>query len=88
MPISSMTSVPREGCHEWFAYECPNRFGRCTRFAVPADKLDAAVWEVVEQLADHIALIEKSIRLAMDNRSLDEDLRATEAALADWKAKV
>ncbi len=42
----------------------------------------------MEQLADHIALIEKSIRLAMENRSLDEDLRATEAALADWQAKV
>ena len=24
----------------------------------------------------------------MENRSLDEDLRATEAAIADWKAKV
>ena len=73
---------------EWFAYECPNRFGECTRFTVPADKLDAAVWEVVEQLADHIAIIERSIRLAMENRSLDEDLRATEAAITDWKAKV
>jgi DNA invertase Pin-like site-specific DNA recombinase len=73
---------------EWFMYECPNRFGKCTRFAVPAAKLDAAVWEVMEQLADHIAIIEQSIRLAMDNRSLDEDLRATESALADWKAQV
>ena len=73
---------------EWYVYSCPNRFDNCTRFTVPADKLDAAVWSVVEQLADHIALIEKSIRLAMDNRSLDEDLRATESALADWKAKV
>jgi DNA invertase Pin-like site-specific DNA recombinase len=72
----------------WFAYSCPNRFGKCTRFVVPAAKLDAAVWAVIEQLADHIAIIEQSIRLAMDNRSLDEDLRATEAALADWKAKV
>src|SRR5260370_13236443 len=68
---------------EWFAYCCPNRFGKCTRFVVPAAKLDAAVWAVVEQLADHVALIEKSIQLAMNNRSLDEDLRATDAALAD-----
>ena len=73
---------------EWFVYGCPNRSGKCTRFTVPAAKLDTAVWEVVEQLADHIPLIEKSIRLAMENRSLDEDLRATEATLADWKAKV
>ncbi|MFL5693623.1 MAG: recombinase family protein [Ktedonobacteraceae bacterium] len=74
--------------NDWFAYACPNRFGQCTRFTVAADRLDAAVWETVEQLADHIALIEKSVRLAMENRSLDEDLRATDAALADWKAKV
>jgi len=69
----------------WFMYECPNRFGKCTRFAVPAAKLDAAVWVVLERLADHINLLEKSIRLAMENGSLDEDLRATDAALADWK---
>ena len=69
-------------------YECPNRFGKCTRFAVPAAKLDAAVWVVLERLADHINLLEKSIRLAMENRSLDEDLRATESTLADWIAKV
>jgi site-specific DNA recombinase len=73
---------------EWFAYCCPNRFGNCTTFAVPAAKLDAAVWQVMEQLADHISIIEKSIRLAMDNRSLDEDLRATEAALAEWRIVV
>lgn len=73
---------------EWFAYAYPNRFGECTRFTVPAAKLDAAVWNVMEQLADHIAIIEKSIRLAMENRSLNEDLQATEAALGDWKAKV
>ncbi len=71
----------------WFAYECNNRRGNCMRFAVSAGGLDGAVWEVMEQLADHIALIEESIRLAMENRSLDEDLRATEAALADWQAK-
>ncbi len=69
-------------------YSCPNRHGKCTRFYVPAAKLDAAVWQVLEQLADHIPLIEESIRLAMQNRLLDEDLRATEAAIADWKTKV
>jgi len=73
---------------EWLVYECPNRKGMCTRFTVPAPKLDAAVWEVLEQLADHIAIIEQSIRLAMQNRSLDEDLRATDATLAEWKAQV
>jgi DNA invertase Pin-like site-specific DNA recombinase len=73
---------------QWFGYSCPNRDGKCTRFAVPADKLDAAVWNTVAELADHIPLLEQSIELAMKNRSLDDDLRAIEATLADWKAKV
>ncbi len=73
---------------DWFGYECPNRFGKCTRYAVPAVKLDAAVWKEMEQLADHIPLMEESIRLAMKNRSLDEDLKATEAAIAECKAQV
>ena len=42
----------------------------------------------MEQLADHIPLMEESIRLAMKNRSLDEDLKATEAAIAECKAQV
>jgi hypothetical protein len=55
---------------------------------VPAEKLDVAVWDAVVQLADHVALLEESIELAMKNRSIDDDLRATEATLAEWKAKV
>jgi len=72
----------------WFAYTCPNRFGKCTRFAVSAHDLDKAVWMVMEQLADHVALIEESVRLAMQNHSLDEDLRATNAALDEWHRKI
>ena len=72
----------------WFAYECNNRRGDCMRFAVSAGSLDSAVWEVMEQLADHVALIEESVRLAMQNHSLDEDLRATTAALDEWHRKI
>src|SRR2546426_6586419 len=49
---------------EWFVYGCPNRSGKCTRFTVPAAKLDTAVWGVVEQLAGPITLIEETIKLA------------------------
>lgn len=58
-------------------YECPNRFSKYMRFAVPAAKLYAAVWVAIWKLADHIALLERSIRLAVQNRSL-----------AEWKASV
>lgn len=73
---------------EWFAYSCPNRFGKCKRFYVPAVKLDAAVWEVLEKLANHVTLIEQSVRLAMAKRSPDEDLRATEAAITDCQTQI
>src|SRR5260370_35893943 len=73
---------------QWFGYSCPNRDGKCTRFAVPADKLDAAERNTVAELADHTALLEQAIELAMKNRSLDDEFRAIRASLADWKAKV
>lgn len=70
-----------------YMYYCGN-YHRCKAFSVPAEKLDAAVWDAVVQLADHVALLEESIELAMKNRSIDDDLWATEATLAEWKAKV
>src|SRR5690349_10181902 len=42
----------------------------------------------MERLADHIPVMVEPIRLAMRNRSLDEDLKATEAAIAECKAQV
>jgi site-specific DNA recombinase len=73
---------------DWFMYSCPNRNGTCQRFYVPAHKLDAAVWEVMDQLADHVALMEESIQLAIKNHSVEDDLRAVSAALDEWKQKV
>jgi DNA invertase Pin-like site-specific DNA recombinase len=68
-------------------YYCGN-YHKCKPFAVPADKIDTAVWNALVQLADHTTLLEESIELAMKNRSIDADLRATEATLTEWKAKI
>jgi site-specific DNA recombinase len=73
---------------EYPMYMCPNRHSGCNYYVVPADKLDREVWETVVQLADHIALLEQSIELAIATHSVDDDLQATEAALAEWKQQV
>jgi hypothetical protein len=73
---------------EYPQYMCPNPHSDCQHYNVPSERLDAEVWQTVAGLADHLSLLEQSIELAMKNRSADDDLRAIEAALADWKTKV
>jgi DNA invertase Pin-like site-specific DNA recombinase len=70
-----------------YTYYCGN-YHKCKTFAVPADKIDTAIWNALVQLADHTTLLEESIELAMKNRSIDADLRAAEATLTEWKAKI
>jgi site-specific DNA recombinase len=77
-----------KNCREYPLYMCPNNHTDCKHFTVPSDKLDEAVWHTVSRLADHIALLEQSIELAMKNGSVTEDLKAVEATLAEWKQKV
>jgi hypothetical protein len=85
--MTSNTTTNRKGT-EYPLYTCPNKQSDCGNYHVPSNRLDEAVWEVVVQLADHVALLEQSIELAMKNRTLDDELRAIEATLDEWKAKV
>ena len=73
---------------EYPAYMCPNPHSDCNHYSVPSERLDAAVWQTVSQLADHISLLEQSIELAIQNHSLDGDVRAIEATLVEWRAKI
>ncbi|HEU5379335.1 MAG TPA: hypothetical protein VFV38_28265 [Ktedonobacteraceae bacterium] len=41
----------------------------------------------MSQLADHVALLEEAVELAMSNHTVEDDLKATEAALAEWKER-
>jgi DNA invertase Pin-like site-specific DNA recombinase len=85
--MTSKTTTNRKGT-EYPLYMCPNNQSECGHYYVPSDRLDESVWEVVVQLADHVTLLEQSIELAMKNHSLDDELRAIEATLKEWKAKV
>ncbi len=73
---------------EYPVYICPNVHSDCQHFTVPAERLDEAVWNTIAELADHVALLEQSIELAMKHHSLDDELRAVEATIVEWKAKV
>ncbi len=73
---------------EYNFYVCANDHSACKHYRVPSTPVDAEVWSVVSLLADHVQLLEESIELAMQHGSLDDDLRATEATLTEWKAKV
>jgi len=85
--MTTQTVTNRKGT-EYPMYMCPNLKTDCNHFRVPAPRLDAEVWAIVAQLADHIPLLEESIELAMDNRSAIEDLKAIDAALDEWKSQV
>jgi hypothetical protein len=52
------------------------------------EKLDAAVWEAIVGLADHVGLIKEAIELATKNYSLEADIRAVESTLGIWQAKI
>ncbi len=85
--MTTQTTTNRKGT-EYPAYLCPNPHSDCNHYRVPAPRLDDEVWNTVAQLADHLTLLEQSIELAMQNHSLDADLKAIEGALAEWKAQV
>ena len=85
--MTARTSTNPKGV-EYPQYMCPNVHSECHHYYIPADRLDAEVWQTVAGLADHLTLLEQSIELAMNHRSADSDLRAIEGALAEWKAKV
>jgi site-specific DNA recombinase len=73
---------------EYLSYMCPNPHSNCKHFTVPSERLDAEVWAVVAELADHINLLEESIELAISHSSSADDLQAIELTLVEWKQKV
>jgi len=85
--MTTNTTTNRKGT-EYPGYVCPNPHSNCEHFRVPSPRLDEAVWSIISLLADHVALLEQSIELAMQTHSVDDDLRAVEATLTEWKAKV
>ncbi len=52
-----------------------------------AKQLDARIWEWLQQLADHITLIEQAVKLATSASKIEKDTEAIENSIKTWKAK-
>jgi site-specific DNA recombinase len=83
--------LKRPGKPNWaprYVYQC-----RCSVnissnvHRVPSLKLDGIVWQWLQQLADHVALIERAIELATNANTIESDTKAIEASLKKWKQK-
>ena len=49
--------------------------------------LDETIWQWLQQLADHITLIEKAVELATSSTKVQKDAEAIEHSITTWKAK-
>jgi len=59
---------------------------RCRKHGSIASKaLDTAIWSKIEQLADHVSLIEQALQLATDDTKLQRDMAAIEASIERWQ---
>ena len=65
--------------HNWLCYRCRNHG------SIISKTLDAAIWQRVEQLADHVTLIEEAIELASKDNKLRNDVAAIDASIERWQ---
>ncbi len=62
-----------------YCYRCRNHG------SIVSKTLDAAIWQKVEELADHVSLIEQAIKLASQDTKLERDVSAIDASIKRWK---
>lgn len=55
--------------------------------AILAHSLDEAIWQWLQQLADHTDLIAKAVELATCSTKIQRDAEAIERSIEKWKAK-
>ncbi len=55
--------------------------------AILAKSLDAAIWQWLEQLGDHVDLIEQAVALATSSTKIQHDTEALERSIQAWQAK-
>lgn len=59
---------------------------RCAQHgSIVSKPLDAAIWRKVEELADHVTLIEEAIDLATSDDKLQQDVAALDSSIARWQ---
>jgi site-specific DNA recombinase len=66
-----------------FTYRCNNN----GHGSIPSKPLDAAIWERIEHMADHVVLIEQAIALATNDNRLERNVHAIEGSIAKWQAR-
>lgn len=65
--------------HDTFCYRCRNHG------SIVSKALDSVIWHKVEELADHVTLIEQAIRLATHDKKLERDASAIDASMVRWQ---
>lgn len=62
-------------------------FYRCNEHGmIPSKELDASTWQKVEEMADHLSLIEQAIELASNSDRLMANINAVQASIDKWQA--
>lgn len=76
--------------YDYHIYQCNNHGNNHKKSCVRRNskKLDEMVWHEVEELANHVTLIEKAVRLATSDKRLYHDARNIDASLDTWKKKI
>lgn len=69
-----------------YIYKCSHGIGHHMN-NVLSDKLDAAIWQWLEQLADHFDLIEQAVHLATLLPDDEPDTDAIDRSIATWKSR-
>ena len=70
-----------------------NHLYRCTHShqdhynAILSEPLDERIWQWLDQLADHISLIETAVQMATSSDKVQEDTKAIERSIANWRQK-
>jgi site-specific DNA recombinase len=62
------------------AYRCDSKHG-----FIPSKALDAAIWERIEYMAQHVKLIEQAIALATSDTRLERNVTAIEHSIITWQ---
>src|SRR6185312_4895390 len=69
-----------------YIYRCTHNDMGHTNFIL-AKQLDERIWEWLQQLTDHITLIEQAVALATSTNKLQKDTEAIEHSIKSWRAK-
>ncbi len=69
-----------------YTYRCTHTDMTHTN-VILAKQLDERIWKWLQQLADHVSLIEKAITLATSSDKIERDAEAIEQSIRAWQAK-